>query len=62
MRLEHVVGISRIEKSVCDGMNSFCSVCRVVVIGNRDVCISDRIPRMRQSMMNSCDLQGSPQC
>ena len=62
MRLEHVVGISRIEKSVCDGMNSFCFVCRDVVIGNRNVCISDGIPRIGPSMMNSCDLQGSTQC
>ena len=62
MRLEHVVGISRIENGVCDGMSSFCPVCRDVVIGNRNVWISDRIPRIRPSMMNSCDLQGSTQC
>lgn len=62
MRLEHVVGISIIERSVCDSMNSFSLACRVVGTGNRNVCIADCIPRMRSSMMNSCDLQGSSQC
>ena len=62
MRLEHVVGISTIERSVCDSMKFFRLACRVVGTGNRNVCIADWIPRMRSLMMDSCDLQGSRRC